>query len=105
FSSRRRHTRFSRDWSSDVCSSDLLSSVKKQLEFVKSVDGVRRIVNDLTWDTSIPLMLEGNGSFERTIIGELYGVADRHDGYVPRSEERRVGKECVFRSGAVSQHN
>src|SRR5690606_40319085 len=30
FSSRRRHTRFSRDWSSDVCSSDLcfISSVK-----------------------------------------------------------------------------
>src|SRR5690606_16104926 len=26
FSSRRRHTRFSRDWSSDVCSSDLLLS-------------------------------------------------------------------------------
>src|SRR5690606_40293404 len=25
FSSRRRHTRFSRDWSSDVCSSDLYS--------------------------------------------------------------------------------
>src|SRR5690606_39306956 len=24
FSGRRRHTRFSRDWSSDVCSSDLL---------------------------------------------------------------------------------
>src|SRR5207302_4561275 len=28
FSSRRRHTRFSRDWSSDVCSSDLLRSVR-----------------------------------------------------------------------------
>src|SRR5690606_40623128 len=27
FSSRRRHTRFSRDWSSDVCSSDLLQHV------------------------------------------------------------------------------
>src|SRR5690606_27893375 len=27
FSSRRRHTRFSRDWSSDVCSSDLLPIV------------------------------------------------------------------------------
>src|SRR5690606_40886603 len=26
FSSRRRHTRFSRDWSSDVCSSDLLAA-------------------------------------------------------------------------------
>src|SRR5690606_40018911 len=27
FSSRRRHTRFSRDWSSDVCSSDLSAFV------------------------------------------------------------------------------
>src|SRR5690606_39562042 len=27
FSSRRRHTRFSRDWSSDVCSSDLSVNV------------------------------------------------------------------------------
>src|SRR5690606_10920729 len=26
FSSRRRHTRFSRDWSSDVCSSDLVGA-------------------------------------------------------------------------------
>src|SRR5690606_4514507 len=29
FSSRRRHTRFSRDWSSDVCSSDLLRLQRK----------------------------------------------------------------------------
>src|SRR5690606_39712867 len=29
FSSRRRHTRFSRDWSSDVCSSDLTSIEEK----------------------------------------------------------------------------
>src|SRR5207302_7646692 len=28
FSSRRRHTRFSRDWSSDVCSSDLRERVE-----------------------------------------------------------------------------
>src|SRR6266700_4790993 len=28
FSSRRRHTRFSRDWSSDVCSSDLLDLIE-----------------------------------------------------------------------------
>src|SRR5690606_40652225 len=33
FSSRRRHTRFSRDWSSDVCSSDLSS---QQLEALTS---------------------------------------------------------------------
>src|SRR5690606_40783386 len=30
FSSRRRHTRFSRDWSSDVCSSDLYLNVDGQ---------------------------------------------------------------------------
>src|SRR5690606_26657009 len=30
FSSRRRHTRFSRDWSSDVCSSDLYKSLTKK---------------------------------------------------------------------------
>src|SRR5690606_39539629 len=29
FSSRRRHTRFSRDWSSDVCSSDLVVLAQK----------------------------------------------------------------------------
>src|SRR5690606_39870598 len=29
FSSRRRHTRFSRDWSSDVCSSDLAICSKR----------------------------------------------------------------------------
>src|SRR5690606_39412828 len=31
FSSRRRHTRFSRDWSSDVCSSDLGPKQKTRL--------------------------------------------------------------------------
>src|SRR2546422_7960986 len=31
FSSRRRHTRCSRDWSSDVCSSDLLEDFNAQL--------------------------------------------------------------------------
>src|SRR5690606_40264687 len=30
FSSRRRHTRFSRDWSSDVCSSDLPAQLVAQ---------------------------------------------------------------------------
>src|SRR5690606_14852053 len=32
FSSRRRHTRFSRDWSSDVCSSDLVLEQSVMLE-------------------------------------------------------------------------
>src|SRR5207253_5392859 len=32
FSSRRRHTRWPRDWSSDVCSSDLRFDGKKRVE-------------------------------------------------------------------------
>src|SRR5690606_20451726 len=32
YSSRRRHTRFSRDWSSDVCSSDLYTLGEKLVE-------------------------------------------------------------------------
>src|SRR5699024_11288187 len=34
FSSRRRHTRSKRDWSSDVCSSDLTAALKEQLAAV-----------------------------------------------------------------------
>src|SRR2546422_2236162 len=51
FSSRRRHTRCSRDWSSDVCSSDLdnfawLADRARQFDLVISSDG-------------LPLELEG----------------------------------------------
>src|SRR5690606_39922758 len=35
FSSRRRHTRFSRDWSSDVCSSDLRTLEERDIRFVR----------------------------------------------------------------------
>src|SRR5687768_14543668 len=48
FSSRRRHTRCSRDWSSDVCSSDLIDKyrelVDQDWEFTK--DGVLKIPDD-----------------------------------------------------------
>src|SRR2546429_3676335 len=40
FSSRRRHTRCSRDWSSDVCSSDLIgksAALKRMLQLVETV--------------------------------------------------------------------
>src|SRR5690606_40369328 len=33
FSSRSRHTRFSRDWSSDVCSSDLAADARTDSDF------------------------------------------------------------------------
>src|SRR4249919_453958 len=44
FSSRRRHTRFSRDWSSDVCSSDLTLGCSKAVD----QDPDRRV--QVEWD-------------------------------------------------------
>src|SRR5699024_11699794 len=37
FSSRRRHTRSKRDWSSDVCSSDLISQIVLKNDEVKDI--------------------------------------------------------------------
>src|SRR5882762_5775346 len=69
FSSRRRHTRFKCDWSSDVCSSDLAGQVSLGVEEVALVRSLEI------------------GGIDRS--GE---VGDEH-----RSEERRVGKECRSR--------
>src|SRR5437763_13908236 len=71
FSSRRRHTRYIGDWSSDVCSSDLAAAA--------TAPGVIHHV-------------EG----DRFPIGELDGKE------TPRSEERRVGKECRARWGGAA---
>src|SRR3712207_9429215 len=70
FSSRRRHTRYWRDWSSDVCSSDLSGSRDISSDFVaERYSKPERLVR-------LPL---------RT--GEV------GHGRTARSEERRVGKE------------
>src|SRR5690606_40421284 len=88
FSSRRRHTRFSRDWSSDVCSSDLLEncgyifnpSVKYSPETRALYSSSENIdAHSLSCFSSKWVFL----SVLRTIS---------------RSEERRVGKECRCRS-------
>src|SRR5690606_40211260 len=43
FSSRRRHTRFSRDWSSDVCSSDLWVLRRTNLVQESAWPGISRL--------------------------------------------------------------
>src|SRR5690606_40950557 len=80
FSSRRRHTRFSRDWSSDVCSSDLMLAA----------DVFARI--DAMLGTFNPLMLRTGSKPE---IEDLLDKAKKRakSGKGERSEERRVGKE------------
>src|SRR5690606_41002029 len=42
FSSRRRHTRFSRDWSSDVCSSDLI--LWRELREIEDTETRKRLL-------------------------------------------------------------
>src|SRR5690606_40832899 len=44
FSSRRRHTRFSRDWSSDVCSSDLFSLAGRAAVVTGGSSGIGRAI-------------------------------------------------------------
>src|SRR5205807_3589861 len=88
FSSRRRHTRLQGDWSSDVCSSDLVL----QLE-------------DLTADIDHDLLAEVTGCHcgrDTSDVAHLIGEVRRHEVHrvgevLPRSEERRVGKECRSR--------
>src|SRR5437762_13302528 len=70
FSSRRRHTRYIGDWSSDVCSSDLRRSGSRRRSTVPSGSGQTR---------------------ERQTQRPATGLR------VGRSEERRVGKECRSR--------
>src|SRR2546427_9023380 len=70
FSSRRRHTRFDCDWSSDVCSSDL-----------------RR-------EPGGALRAEPRRTQNRLPPARPTAAAHQRRG---RSEERRVGKECRSR--------
>src|SRR5690606_40571195 len=83
FSSRRRHTRFSRDWSSDVCSSDL--------EFVAGHDEISLVAGSP--------MASGNQTVgvrntrRKTGHTRSGAPAPTGQGLEDRSEERRVGKE------------
>src|SRR3712207_8668544 len=76
FSSRRRHTRYWRDWSSDVCSSDL----QRDADFGSAAAAI--------------LQQEGCDAPEAAKVG---AVDDRAAPSLRRSEERRVGKECRSR--------
>src|SRR5690348_17614515 len=86
FSSRRRHTRWTGDWSSDVCSSDL------------DVAHVGRNARqaDIKGFQYVKMVLARQGRFARAAgVGDV-GANDAAQGY-QRSEERRVGKECRSR--------
>src|SRR3712207_9442837 len=80
FSSRRRHTRYWRDWSSDVCSSDLTAVVI----VIKAVKATSR---------EAPRRLKGGEHDEARPSQALLSSCTPN----LRSVERRVGEECRSR--------
>src|SRR5207247_7872308 len=92
FSSRRRHTRSTRDWSSDVCSSDLDGNLHPNISFDATDPVLKNKVEAASAEIMQACIAAGG-----TITGE-HGVGiDKM-----RSEERRVGKECRARWGPES---
>src|SRR5690606_40434712 len=97
-SSRRRHTRFSRDWSSDVCSSDLIGLTIALTLLGWGVGGILGgIVADYLGRRKMLMLSIGLYS----AFTGLSALAWDWESFVIlrflRSEERRVGEEC--RSG------
>src|SRR5205085_6243251 len=94
FSSRRRHTRFDCDWSSDVCSSDLLEmlltgkpiSARRGLE----LGLVNRVVPAAQLDAAIDEYVQA------IVASSPLTIRLGKRAFYDRSEERRVGKECGF---------
>src|SRR5690606_39949739 len=84
FSSRRRHTRFSRDWSSDVCSSDLVRRPAHGLKL--GIAGAALLA------TVLPSAAASEDALVRIGVAED-GHATVSYELAGRSEERRVGKE------------
>src|SRR3712207_7499347 len=88
FSSRRRHTRYWRDWSSDVCSSDLNAVAKAWLTTVTDAASLT------TAQASLATTITAAAEAGRNASGSTFTLTTGLD---TRSEERRVGKECRSR--------
>src|SRR5207245_3415362 len=92
FSSRRRHTRCYRDWSSDVCSSDLRLVLRTADQL-----GAPMPVAGVAYDHFLSAASRGRGGLDWTAVSEVVheaaGLAPAWGSSTSRSEERRVGKE------------
>src|SRR2546430_4156094 len=87
FSSRRRHTRFDCDWSSDVCSSDLDDWANAH----KLIPKTKRFLSAYSTPTYFAFYVgKGDTLFKNENL-VFYNELRQ------RSEERRVGKECRSR--------
>src|SRR2546430_7019089 len=91
FSSRRRHTRFDCDWSSDVCSSDLQVE-KAKVDLQRCT--IYSPINGIVIDRAVTVGQTVAASFSTP---KLFEIANDLSKMEIRSEERRVGKECRSR--------
>src|SRR5207249_9549486 len=94
-----RHTRSKRDWSSDVCSSDLIIiTVCKIYEGLRSkysvIITVRRIYEGLRSKYSVIITVCRIYEGLRSKYSVIITVRRIYVSLRSRSEERRVGKEC-----------
>src|SRR3546814_2968260 len=71
------------DWSSDVCSSDLLDS--------QSGIEVMALLDELASQGHVVILI----THDREVAARAKRIIEIRDGLIIRSEERRVGKECV----------
>src|SRR5690349_23509554 len=93
FSSRRRHTRSLRDWSSDVCSSDLTAAPEKPAD---RPDVPKSMTADELANRRLIVILFDTSSMQPEEIDRAVKAAGEYleKQVAPaRSEERRVGKE------------
>src|SRR5690606_40598130 len=99
FSSRRRHTRFSRDWSSDVCSSDLETTSRKQTSKNRSwLRYAAAAVLVISGGLFFLIKEKGNGGYEPVQAVILPG-GNKATLARDRSEERREGKSADVGGG------
>src|SRR5207249_7194422 len=93
-SSRRRHTRSKRDWSSDVCSSDLGEPDARGWATTRATrsgrPGAGRAAPAAAAIEPNPVVVERARQAVGATEGQFGAAASAEDG---RSEERRVGKE------------
>src|SRR5699024_11457017 len=91
-SSRRRHTRSKRDWSSDVCSSDLRQCFYHCFCYCTSSCNWSPVV----WVNKTECPGVSRSLFSRSISNCCFESCICFYSSLHRSEERRVGKECSY---------
>src|SRR5690625_7813793 len=95
FSSRRRHTRWPRDWSSDVCSSDLFKQAGGKTDQAAPVASPQELAEYDAIIFGVPTRFGNMSAHMRNFLDQTGGLW--------RSEERRVGKECRLRGAEGPQ--